>query len=298
MTIKSLFLLILSLFLTAPTLNAAGVAKNSPAKQADSSTNPDKSDKKKKSVKKPKKQKEKKAEKKKRKSLSSMDFDELEETKNKHVALGHKESALIFGEKMVAICSDPDKLSALTLELADLHFDLQHFEKAGLLYGDFVKFCPADTKTEYAQYKAILCSFYGLLDADRDQSATQETLTQANAFLERKDIFKHYARDVLDIRSKCLERLAQNELMITEFYLKRKNYKQAEARLKKCSEKFLYELPALEPQLLTFEYELANKQGNKELASHKLALRTEKFPDFNNQVKLASNKKSTFANRF
>ena len=236
-----------------------------------------------------------------KKTLSHMDLGELKLAKESALKKNDKELAIKYLEKMVPQCKDVNGLKDITLELADFYFETGNLAKAGRLYGDFTQLYPGNDKVEYASYKSILCSFYGTLSADRDQSKTRDTIDLSDNFLERADVFKKYDDEVKKIRKNCYVRLMESEVGIIDFYLKRGSYKAVQKRLDNLREEFLPELPNIEPQILTFEYELAQRLNNQQLALEKKALLNEKFPQHEIAAKMAKKKEETttnFAQRF
>lgn len=228
--------------------------------------------------KKKKKKKEKKAAEP-RKTLSKMSFDELVEMGDKQVAANQKEAAVKFYEKALPRCTDMTALKKLTLTLADLQFELANLDKASKLYIEFGNLYPGDSKAEYVDYKAILSSFYLTLDADRDQSFTQKTLTLAEKFLDRT-IYKEYAPDVSGIRDKCCEKLVEHEIHVFNHYLTRGSFTSAHNRLNYIKKEFLAKLPGVEPRLLTLEVKLALRENNLTLAQQKKEDLTKRYPTY------------------
>jgi outer membrane assembly lipoprotein YfiO len=238
--------------------------------------------------------------KKKKKTLSDMNFDELMEAKNERLAKKDTEGAIRYLEKMVSASKDKEDLASVLMELADLFFDTGKLVKAEKLYSEFFTLYPGNEGVEKAHYKAILCSYYLTLDNDRDQTKTQETLTLANTFLDRKDIFKTYAQDVSSIQQQCYEKLCQSELNVTEFYLKRGKSKDiiaAQQRLDGLRKEYLEKVPAAEPHILALEIETAVKNNDTATAEQKRTILASRFPD-NKVTKLAAGKKLSFVDRF
>lgn len=234
-----------------------------------------------------------------RHTMRDMSYEELKETKERYVKENDLETAIKYAEKMVPMCHDIDDLKNLTLELADLYYKLSDLEKAGRIYNEFIKLYPGNDKIEYAYYRAIICSGSGVLEADRDQTRTKETLELTKKFLERSDVFTTYAEEVRTIQKKCCERLAESELDIIDFYIKRSSFKAAQARLETVRNDFLASLPELESKLLVREHTMAENQNDVTLAAQKLAELTEKFPESQETIKLAkAESKKSFSARF
>lgn len=157
------------------------------------------------------------------KTINNMTFDELKEAEEKLMKAGSTSSALKYLEKMVPLCNDLNELKKIMLELADLYFQEGNFEKAGKMYNEFTILYPGCDEAEFALYQAILSSFKLTLDAEHDQTKTQEAKDLALAFLERES-FTTYRKEVKDILNKCEERLFEADFNIFNFYLNIGNY--------------------------------------------------------------------------
>ncbi len=226
-----------------------------------------------------------------RKTLRYMTYEETKEGKDKLLAAGNHFVALKYQERMLKLCDDLNELEALFLEYADTHLACNHYDKAAALYTEFVNSYPGSTRTEYALYQAIECSAKLMLDADRDQTNTHKTIELADKFLEKADLFAHYKDKVEDIRTHCYQLLVRSEYNIYYFYEYAGEYVQAQRRLEGLRSNWLDKLPALEPELLALEYDLAKKQQNLELAQAKELELAQKFPQAATTV-IAYNKPS------
>lgn len=221
-----------------------------------------------------------------KKRISQQNYEELAQEKKRLLAKGYKELAIKYIKKMIPLCSDLEKLGNLMLELADLHFDIGQLDGAEILYSRFATLHPGHTRTEYASYKSILCSFWSTLDSERDQSKTKETIEHAHAFLERRKVFTTYANQVDTILASCQEKLLESEINIFNFYSKQGDYKAAKLRLTSMEKEFLPLLPNKEPLLLTLACDLAEKQQDQKLLEEKQTELAKKFPEYNEQHNL------------
>lgn len=212
--------------------------------------------------------------------LSDMTYEELKEEKKKLIAKGNHEIAIKYIEKMVPLCSDLGELSDLMIELADLLFEAGNLEKAERLYAEFASMYPGHKKAEYASYKAIICSYWGTLDHQRDQSKTKETIERAESFLKQKATFTTYTSQVDEILYACRERLLESEMAIFHYYMQRQDYVAAQSRLDNIEKEMIPVLPAKEPVIITLACELAEKQNNVAVLEEKKAILTQRFPDF------------------
>lgn len=195
-----------------------------------------------------------------RHTISTMTFDELREAKNRKLQENNVEIAIKYAEKMLPICKDMHELKDLTIELADLYFHHGDLEKAGKLYNEFTKLYPGYDKIEHAKHKAILCSFYSILNAENDQTKTKETIALTQEFLERSDIFTQYASEVENIQKQCYRRLVESDKYIVEYYLNRDSFNAAQTRINNMRKDYGTAMPNLEPELLSYEIQIAQKR--------------------------------------
>lgn len=179
-----------------------------------------------------------------KKTIKTMSMQELIEKKDELLAAGDKLTAAKFAEKMVTKCNDLTQRGLYMLDLADLQFELGNLKKAELVYKEFAALYPnfkheGEDKTEYALYKEIVCSYLSILDADRDQTKTKETLELVNLFDERSQgSFKKFDQDVVTIKKECVRRSMDSEINIFNFYLHRGSYRAAQHRLAKIEETY------------------------------------------------------------
>lgn len=200
----------------------------------------------------------------KQKTISMMNYLELKEAKEKHQLAKNNEAVIIFIERMLKLCDDINEIANLMIELANLYYDQGNLEKAGRLYLDFEKLYPGNIHAEYALYRAILCTFYGILTIDRDQSKTQEAVELANKFLSR-DVFSQYKKEVSDIRTQCYQKLIESELYICNYYLNKSSFKAVQNRLKNIRLTLLTHAPDMEVKVLLCECDLADQMHDDKL---------------------------------
>lgn len=237
--------------------------------------------------------------KKKKVIMRDMTYEEMKETKNQRVKDKNLEAAIKYAEKMLPLCKDMHEQRDLTLELADLLFDYGELEKAGKVYQEFTKLYPGTAAIEHASYRAILCSFYGILDSQRDQTKTKETVDLTVAFLERSEIFTERDDEVRSIQQKCYERLVESEMNVLNFYLFQEKFNAAQVRIDGLRKEFAPKIADLEPRLLTTEIVIAEKQGKAELAQEKRLALNEKYPTFSEvSTVIAQATENNFVDKF
>ena len=194
------------------------------------------------------------------KLVNHMPYDELKEEKAQLVAEGNKYIAIKYVAQMIKKCEDPDDLSALRLEYADMLIDLERFEEAATEYQMFVQLYPASDQAPYADCRAIESLYSQVMQADRDQEKTHEVIEQAKDYAKKAKWHKDYDKymeKVEDMTHVSLKRLYESELLRFYFYLNRGNCKAAVSRLKFIKENYLPYLDEIKPEVLELEYELA-----------------------------------------
>jgi len=232
------------------------------------------------------------------KTFSKMEYEELEEAKNKQIIAENKEIAIKYLEQMLKLCDNINKLAQHLVELADLLFDCSKFEKAGKIYTEFTNLYPGNQQIEFASYRAILCSFYQTLDAERDQTKTEETIQLTDNFLERVDIFRQYKDKVHKIRAACHQKLVASEINICTFYIKKNSFQSAQKRLDSLRMEWLPKIPAVENQIIALEIALAEKKGNEKIVVQKQQELKKKYPQEITVVAKNKNKNKNMAHRF
>jgi outer membrane protein assembly factor BamD len=208
----------------------------------------------------------------------NMSFDELKQKTLTAIEKKKNDDAIEYLEKMVAQNPDNDQISEWKLKLADLYFDSGNLPSAQQMYEHFSQFYPADPKTEYAHYRAVLSKFYQTLRIDCDQTDTQEAIKLCNEYLAKPN-FEKYKSDIKDIQKTCEHKLIDKEVYVYDFYLKKGNYAAAQKRLKDLKENYLPKNPDLEARMIFLECKLADKQKDSKILSDKLEELMSKYPD-------------------
>ena len=169
-------------------------------------------------------------------TLKAHEFDnlslvELRERKIDHVNSSDKEIAVKYIEKMMILCQEQKELKELRLELANLHFDLEDYEKSGKAYAEYISFYPNDVLTEFAAFREVLALDLQKNDPDRDQLMTKDAILKGKLFIKNEQ-YKTYRKGVLDILQDCYKSILDNEICIFRFYVNiKKNPRSAECRL-------------------------------------------------------------------
>lgn len=214
-----------------------------------------------------------------KKPIPDMTFEQLNCAKEYAIQLGQLEDATQYLERILIITEDQQVLKSGRLELADVYFDMGKFEQAGKMYGEYVIFYPGSTYREYAEYKAILCRFYQTLEHDRDQSKTKDTLDMIQAYLDESGS-KEYVHEIKNIQKLCYKKLVDQELYVVNFYTKKKSFEAAQHRINTVRNLYGKKIDDLEPQLLVWEIELAQRQADTQRVERKNKELINQFPHY------------------
>jgi outer membrane protein assembly factor BamD len=123
------------------------------------------------------------------------------------------------------------------LRIADCNFFRKEYPESITRYLEFKKEYPFHPDIPYAEYQLGLSYYQQILSMDRDQKATARALT---AF---QNVVANYPNTVFAQKSEekivfCQRRLAENELYIADFYLRKGKYAAAEKRASSALAKY------------------------------------------------------------
>lgn len=224
-----------------------------------------------------------------KKPLKLLTEKELRRAADLSLSLGWHDDAIRYLTRLSTETKSSQTIKNLKLELADVYFNQGALKLSADGYQEFLKLYPGDKQAEYAQYKGLLSNFYAMLQTDRDQTPTHNTIRLADSFLEKSNVYKQYNDDVRSIRRTCYYSLYDHEVTVFEYYMKKGSYKAAETRLAAIKKAYQKKLPSIEPQNLHLEYRLAvakNQPVEAKKIHSKLASR---FPSYT--LKLANSNK-------
>jgi outer membrane protein assembly factor BamD len=131
------------------------------------------------------------------------------------------------------------------LRIADCDFQQQNYAQAAARYKEFAKNHSAHPEVDYAHFKDALSTFnripkdWFILPPtfERDQAATKEALSKFRAFMKSYPN-SEYVQEAQSYIIKCTKQLAKHELYVAKFYLKKKKYEGALARVQTVIEDY------------------------------------------------------------
>lgn len=209
---------------------------------------------------------------------ANMTYDQLKDLKKKTTSSGNDTATISCLERMVKLCTVTDELSDLFIELADCYFKTAAFNKATAWYEKFASLYPGSARAEYALYRAIVAGAEVTNPSDRDQTKTEEMIALTDKFL-KNTTFVAYKEQVHLVRNQLFERLFHAETQICLSQLTNKNVIAANRRLDYVRTTLVPRAPSLEPHLLAFEAEFAQKVGDEPLVVAKRAQLHEQYPE-------------------
>jgi outer membrane protein assembly factor BamD len=115
------------------------------------------------------------------------------------------------------------------LRIADAYFDQEKYEEALSYYRDFADLHPQHEQVPYTMFRAALCHYERAKPANRDQTATHDSIEYLDKLLRR---YPH-APEAQEAEALWLElrtRLAAHVMQIGDFYLVRSEFESAANR--------------------------------------------------------------------
>lgn len=171
------------------------------------------------------------------KVLKKMDAQELDKVITYGKETGDVDLVFKAFYHIINILQDHNQIKHYKLDLADYCFSLEDWVKAASRYEEFCLLYPGSDKSEYAQYKLILCTFYVSLSPDRDQSDTIKTLNLITHFLKRaKD--QKFISEAESIHTTCRKRLFEHETVVFETLLQQQKFIGAQKRIEYIESNF------------------------------------------------------------
>ncbi len=228
----------------------------------------------------------------------SMDAEELRRAADLSIQLCKADRALTYLKQIAAGSKDSETIERVKLEIADLLFDQQLFEKATVAYTEYLDLYPGSSNAEDAHYRKTVCLSKRVLSLDQDQAITREALALAESYVEKGSVYKKYTKEIETIRQDCYTLLCHSEIDTFNFYLKKESYDAANSRLVYARSQYVPKLPTLESDILQGECRLALAQGKTEKYNERLALLEKKFPETNSGIKVAQAPKKSYTTQF
>jgi outer membrane protein assembly factor BamD len=124
------------------------------------------------------------------------------------------------------------------LRMGDVYFLQESYPEASASYETFVELYPKHEKAGYAQFKAAESYFKDIPSlVARDMKSAQSAVNSYDVYLKKYPTGEFIA-DATTHRQESFNKLAEKELYIAQFYIRRKKFDAARLRLQKLINQF------------------------------------------------------------
>ena len=140
------------------------------------------------------------------------------------------EDAISSWEKVRDTFYSPELSMLAELKIAEAYYVSKRYEEAAIAFNDFLKQHPNDFRAATILYRMGLSHYQQILSPDRDQTSTE------NALHSFRELIRRFPSDPQTqeagyLIQRCRTRLAEHEVYVGRFYLKRKLFQPAINRL-------------------------------------------------------------------
>ncbi len=147
------------------------------------------------------------------------------------------EDAIASWEKVRDTFYSPELNMLAELKIAEAYYITKRYDEAAIAFKDFLEQHPNDFRAATIRYRMGLSYYQQILSPDRDQTSTE------NALQSFRELIRQFPNDPQSqeagyLAQRCRTRLAEHEVYVGRFYLKRKQYKPAIQRLEGILESF------------------------------------------------------------
>ena len=147
------------------------------------------------------------------------------------------DDAIASWEKVRDTFYSPELSMLAELKIAEAYYVTKRYEEAAMAFSEFLKQHPSDFRAASILYRMGLCYYQQILSPDRDQTSTR------NAMVSFRELIRRFpddprAQEAEYLIQRCRTRLAEHEVYVGKFYLKRNQFKQAINRFEGILEAF------------------------------------------------------------
>jgi outer membrane protein assembly factor BamD len=124
------------------------------------------------------------------------------------------------------------------LKIGDVYFLQESYPEASAAYESFVELYPKNDKAPYALFRAGESYFKDIpAKTERDLRSAESAINAFTMYAKRYPDGEYKAR-ALDMKTQAFNKLAEKELLIAEFYIRRKKRDSARIRLQKILDQY------------------------------------------------------------
>ncbi len=145
--------------------------------------------------------------------------------------------AIASWEKVRDTYYSPELSMLAELKIAETYYVSKRYEEAANAFSDFLNQHPNDFRTPSIYYRMGLSYYQQILSPDRDQANTKKALYSFQEFIK---LFPNdgQSQEAKHLIQRCRTRLAEHEVYVGKYYLKRNQFQSAINRLEKILESF------------------------------------------------------------
>lgn len=147
------------------------------------------------------------------------------------------DDAISSWEKVRDTFYSPQLSMLAEMKIAETYFVTERYDEAASAFSDFLASHPSDPRAGTMLYRLGLSYYKQILSADRDQTNTENALVTFQKLIQRYPNSPN-AQEARYLIQRSKTRLAEHEVVVSRYYLKKKNYKPAINRLKKLLNDF------------------------------------------------------------
>lgn len=147
------------------------------------------------------------------------------------------EDAISSWEKVRDTFYSPELSMLAEMKIAETYFVSEHYSEAASAFSDFLASHPNDPRAGIILYRLGLCYYNQILSADRDQTNTENALVTFQKLVQRYPNSPN-AQEASYLIQRCKTRLAEHEVVVSSYYMKKKRYEPAIKRLEQLLNDF------------------------------------------------------------
>lgn len=148
------------------------------------------------------------------------------------------DDAIASWEKVRDTFYSPELSMLAELKIAEAYYVSERYDEAATAFSDFLANHPKDFRIATVLYRLGLSYYQQILSADRDQTATENALATFQQLVQRFPDSTN-AQEAGYLIQRCKTRLAEHDVYVGAYYVKKKHYQPAISRL----ESVLVEFP-------------------------------------------------------
>jgi outer membrane protein assembly factor BamD len=219
-----------------------------------------------------------------KKVIQQATAEDYYQTAKQQIARGDYEDAKLSLQEARKRYRTGDLDAKMMAALGDVHYQMKEYDEAIEIYREFIRLHPRHSLAPKIQYQIGMSCFQKVRPKDRDPLPAREAIEEFNKVQQYypRSPEARYAEERVNV---CRTTLAERELFVAKFYLKKKNYRGAISRLEGLLND--YSDIGLQEEALYYLGEAHRRLEDDEKAQEYFLLLLERFPGsrFNDDVR-------------